>query len=146
MTRILPYTPDQLFTLVGDVRRYPEFVPWITALTATRPIPQADGSDQLSAEAHVGFSIVSERFSTRVLRDAAERQIQVKLIRGPFRHLTNQWRFEPHEQGTEVVFDIEFEFKSRMLDALLAANFERAVHRLISCFEERARALYGAGA
>ncbi len=144
MTRLLPYTPEQLYELVGDVRRYPEFVPWITALTATRPIRQADGSDHLSAEAHVGFSIVNERFSTRVVRDPGARQINVKLIRGPFRHLTNQWRFEPHDHGTEVVFDIDFEFKSRMLEALLAANFERTVIRLINCFEERAKALYGA--
>ena len=143
VTRILPWTPDQLFHLVGDVRRYPEFVPWINALTATRPIRQADGSDHLSAEATVGFSIVNERFATRVVRHPDQRLIEVKLIRGPFRHLANEWRFVAHDQGTEVLFDIDFEFKSRFLDAMLAANFERAVHKLITCFEDRARALYG---
>ena len=143
--RVLPYTPDQLFQLVGDVRRYPEFVPWILDLTATRPVERPDGANQLSAEARVGFSVVRETFATRVVRDPNARVIDVSLIRGPFHNLTNRWAFELHPDGTKVIFDIDFEFKTRFLEAILAANLERAVEKLINCFETRAQALYGPG-
>ena len=141
--RVLPYTPDQLFQLVGDVARYPEFVPWVTSLTATAPRAEGEGVEALDAEASVGFSFLTERFSTSVRRDAPARAIDVGLIRGPFRRLNNRWRFEEHPRGTRVVFDIDFQFKTRLLDLVLAANFDRAVDKLISCFEGRAAALYG---
>jgi coenzyme Q-binding protein COQ10 len=143
VTHILPYTPDQLFELVGEVGRYPEFVPWLTHMLVRNPRMEADGVTVLDAEAAVGFAFLRERFSTRVRRDANQRLIEVRLLSGPFRRLENNWRFKPHPNGCEVVFDIDFEFKSRLLDALLAANFNRAVDKLIGCFEARAKALYG---
>ena len=142
-TRLLPYTPDQLFTLVGDVVRYPEFVPWVTSLRVSNPRTGGEGIDLLDADAAVGFSFLRERFSTRVTRNAPTRTITVSLISGPFRHLTNEWRFLPDARGTRVEFMIDFAFKSRMLDMLLHANFNLAVGRLINCFEGRAKALYG---
>jgi coenzyme Q-binding protein COQ10 len=143
VARTLPYTPDQLFTLVGDVDRYPEFVPWITALRTWNARGLGEGVDSLDAEAQVGFAVVKERFSTRVRRDAAARTIEVSLISGPFRTLANRWRFLDDPAGTRVEFDIDFAFKSRVLQALLAANFHHAVERLMECFEARAKALYG---
>ena len=142
--RLLPYTPDQLFTLVGDVQRYPEFVPWITSLTATAPQPDGATAERLDAEATVGFSFLRERFATSVRRDAAARAIEVGLIRGPFKRLSNHWRFEPAGKGARVIFDIDFAFRTPLLDLMLAANFDRAVSTLITCFETRAAALYGA--
>lgn len=142
-TRILPYTPDQLFSLVGDVARYPEFVPWVTSLRVSNLRAAGEGIDILDADAAVGFSFLRERFSTRVTRNAPTLTITVNLISGPFRHLTNEWRFQPHAKGARVDFMIDFAFKSRMLDMLLHANFNLAVGRLIACFEDRARALYG---
>ena len=145
VSRRLPYTPDQLFGLVGGVEAYPEFVPWITAMRVWNPRRLGEGVDSLDAEAKVGFSFLKERFSTRVTRDAAARRIDVDLLSGPFKRLTNRWRFEDDgEGGTRVEFDIDFAFKSRLLDALLAANFHHAVDRLMGCFEARAQALYGA--
>ncbi len=126
---------------------YPDFVPWITAMRTWNARSLPDGVDTLDAEAGVGFSFLKERFSTRVRRDAPARQINVSLLSGPFRKLENQWRFVPAEDGaTSVEFDIDFQFKSRLLDALLKANFVHAVDRLMTCFEDRARALYDPGA
>jgi coenzyme Q-binding protein COQ10 len=143
VSRILPYTPDQLFTLVGDVERYPEFVPWITSMRVWNRRDDGAGLSGVDAEAQVGFSFLRERFSTRVRRDASQRLITVSLISGPFKHLINRWRFSDHPIGTEVDFYIDFEFKSKLLTAMLTNNFDHAVERLLECFEDRARALYG---
>jgi coenzyme Q-binding protein COQ10 len=143
LTRFLPYQPRQLFDLVGDVERYPEFVPWITRLRAWNRRPDGEGITRLDAEADVGFSIIHERFATRVRLDEPGLVIDVELISGPFRHLTNRWSFKEQPSGTELSFEIDFAFKSRLLERLLAANFHRAVNRLVRCFEDRAKALYG---
>ena len=145
VTRLLPYTPDQVFELVGDVQAYPQFVPWITAMQAGEPQAEGEGVSVLDATASVGFSFLKEAFSTRVRRDAPQRLITVSLISGPFRRLENSWAFRPHRAGCEVVFDIDFQFKARMLDLMLKANFGFAVDKLIACFESRAEALYGGG-
>jgi coenzyme Q-binding protein COQ10 len=143
VSRILPYSPDQLFDLVGEVARYPEFVPWITTMRVDQAHDLGEGRSSLFAEAGVGFSFLKERFGTNVLRDSAARKITVTLVSGPFKRLENVWAFRPHPSGCEVVFDIDFEFKSKVLDLLLKANFGLAVDRLIACFESRARSLYG---
>ena len=141
LVRILPYTPEQLFALVGDVEHYPDFVPWVTSMRVWNRREEG-GASQLDAEAAVGFSFLKERFSTRVRRDPARREITVSLISGPFKHLTNRWRFSPHPSGTQIDFLIDFDFRSRLLQTLLAANMQHAVERLIGCFEARAKALY----
>ena len=147
LTKQLPYGPDQLFQLVGDIARYPEFVPWLTTMRTWNAHEIEPGVNCIDAEAGVGFSFLRETFATRVIRDANERHIGVNLIRGPFRALKNDWRFRPAEGGgTEIDFSIEFEFKSRLLDGFLAANMDRAIDKLIACFEARAKALYGAEA
>lgn len=133
-----------MFALVGEVAAYPQFVPWINSMRTWNARGAGEGVDTLDAEAGVGFSFLKERFSTRVTRDAGERQIDVALLAGPFRRLANRWRFHDDPGGTRVEFDIDFQFKSRLLDALLAANFHHAVDRLMGCFEARAADLYGA--
>ena len=144
VSKILPYTPDQLFALVGDVTAYPDFVPWIVSMRTWNARQLGDGVEAVDAEAGVGFSFLKERFSTRVRRDMANRRIDVGLLSGPFKHLANRWEFYEDQAGTRVEFDIDFQFKSRLLEALLAANFGHAVDRLMECFEARAKALYGA--
>lgn len=144
VSKQLPYTPDQLFGLVGDVTRYPEFVPWITSLRTWNARTVSEGVDTLDAEASVGFAFLKERFATRVRRDALNKQIDVSLLSGPFRKLVNRWRFIDAGHGcTRIEFDIEFQFKSRLLEGLLKANFHHAVERLMGCFEARAQAIYG---
>lgn len=145
VTRVLPYAPEQLFTLVGDVEAYPSFVPWITAMRTWNG--RVDGPvSTIDAEAQVGFSFLREKFATRVRRDATALTVDVSLLYGPFKRLSNQWKFQPHATGTTVEFVIDFAFKSRMLDALLAANLDRAANTLIGCFEARAAAIYGTAA
>lgn len=144
VSRVLPYQPEQLFRLVGDVAKYPEFVPWITAMRTWNTRPLSEGVDAVDAEAGVGFSFLKEKFATRVRRDSHNRQIDVSLISGPFRRLENRWRFIDAGRGcTRIEFDIDFIFKSRLLETLMRANFGHAVDKLISCFETRAKALYG---
>ena len=143
LIRVLPYRPDQLFALVGDVESYPRFVRWVSALRTWNRREVGAGVVLLDAEAEVRFSIIRERFSTRVRLDEPGLAIDVDLLSGPFRKLENRWRFKPHPAGAELVFDIEFEFGSRLLEGLLAANFQRAVTKLVACFERRAKVLYG---
>ena len=143
VVRTLPYTPDQMFDLVGDVERYPDFIPWVTHMRTWNPQGPPEGANSVDAEAGVGFSFLKERFATRVRRDPAARTIDVSLLSGPFRRLENQWRFSPDPAGARIEFLIDFAFKVPLLDAVLRANFDRAVGRLIACFEGRARELYG---
>ena len=143
VSKILPYTPDQLFALVGDVEAYPDFVPWITSMRTWNGRTVESGIETVDAEAGIGFSFLKERFSTRVRRDASARRIEVSLLSGPFRKLENRWEFHGQEDGaTRVEFDIDFHFKSRLLEALLTTNFGHAVDRLMGCFEARAASLY----
>jgi coenzyme Q-binding protein COQ10 len=143
LTRRLPYSPDQLFALVGDVERYPEFLPWVTAMRTWNRRPVSKTVELFDAEARVRFAIVRETFSTRVKLDGEARAIDTELIAGPFRKLENHWRFEADGAGSKVDFAIDFEFRSRLLETLASANAGRAIQRLMGCFEARARTLYG---
>jgi len=144
VSKQLPYTPDQLFQLVGDVGKYAEFMPWVTSMRTWNQRTLSQGVDAVDAEAQVGFSFLKERFATRVRRDAVNKQIDTSLLSGPFRKLENRWRFLDAGHGcARIEFDIDFEFKNRLLAALLTANFATAVDRLMHCFEARARKLYG---
>ena len=146
LKRVMPFTPGELFQLVGDVERYPEFVPWVTGMRTWNQRVDIDGASVVDAEASVGFAFLREKFATRVIRDPGDHSVEVDLLRGPFRHLKNCWRFAPHPSGTEIEFMIDYEFKSRFLQAMLEANFDRAVDRLIGCFQRRAETLYGPAA
>jgi len=144
VSKVLPYTPQQLFQLVGDVAKYPDFVPWITSMRTWNERTLSVGVEAIDAEAGVGFSFLREKFATRVRRDAHNRQIDVSLISGPFRKLENRWRFlDAGHHCTRIEFEIDFVFKSRMIETVLRTNFGHAVDRLIGCFETRAKALYG---
>lgn len=143
VTKVLPYTPAQLADLIADVRAYPEFVPWVTAMQAWNAREEAPGVSLIDAEAAVGFSFLTERFSTWVRHDRNRSMVEVGLIHGPFRHLNNRWEFFPDPTGARLEFMIDFAFKSRLLDGVLQANFDRAVGKLMACFEARAAELYG---
>jgi len=137
-TRVLPYTPEQIFGLVADVERYPEFLPWCVACrVVSRKSPE-----EFTADLAVGFRMVREQFSSLVTL-SPYRHIQVHYLKGPFQHLTNEWTFAAVPEGTRVDFFLSFEFRSRMLQALIGALFEEAVRRMVAAFETRAKKLYG---
>ncbi len=139
--RVLPYTPEQMFALVADVEKYPEFLPWCVACRIrTQETPAS-----FIADLQVGFKMVREQFTSRVTL-ARPNAITVTYLTGPFEHLTNEWKFSAAPKGTpkgtEVDFFLSFEFRSRLLQTLIGVLFEEAVHRMVSAFEARAAKLY----
>lgn len=138
--RVLPFTPEQMFDLVADIERYPEFLPWCVAAR----IRDRNG-DTLIADMVIGFKMFRERFTTRDVLDRP-RRIDVTYSDGPFKYLNNHWVFEPTDDGgCRVDFYIDFEFHSRILQRLIGVLFNEAVQIMVSSFEKRARALYGGG-
>jgi coenzyme Q-binding protein COQ10 len=138
-TRVVPYSADQMFALVADVARYPEYLPWVTAARIT-----SSSGDTFNADVLVGYKSFREKFSSRVVLDRKARAILAEGLAGPFKHLTNRWRFEPNAGGgCTIHFDIDFEFSLRMLERLFGSLFDRAVTKMTDAFEERAAQLYG---
>ncbi|TXH81799.1 MAG: type II toxin-antitoxin system RatA family toxin [Rhizobium sp.] len=140
--RPVPHSPDQMFDLVADVERYPEFLPLCDAL-AVRSRKERDGKILLVADMTVGYKAIRETFTTQVLLNKAEHAIDVKYIDGPFKYLDNRWRFQPAENGGSVIdFFIDYEFKSRILGALMGSMFDRAFRMFTDAFETRANKIY----
>jgi len=136
--RRLPYSAEQLFDLVADVRRYPEFLPWCVGVRIRERTDKL-----LVADLLIGFKMVRERFSSRVVLDRP-RRIDVTYSEGPFRYLNNHWIFIPEpDGGCTIDFFVDFEFRSRLLQRLIEVLFNEAVRRMVSAFEARARVLYG---
>jgi len=138
--KVLPYTPEQMYDLVADVERYPEFLPWCVACRITK----RESPTLFTADLAVGFKMVREQFTSRVTL-TPKTNIVVEYIRGPFQHLKNSWGFTPEGTGCRIDFYLTFEFRSRMLQALIGVLFEEAVHRMVGAFETRAHSLYGSG-
>lgn len=137
-TRHLPYTPEQVFDLVADIERYPQFLPWTQALRIT----SRDG-DVVTADMVVGFKMVRERFTSRVELHKPDR-IHVDYISGPLKYLKNDWTFrQAPDGGCLVDFSVDFEFKSRMFERLAGMFFHEALRRMVGAFETRAAQVYG---
>ncbi|NML73472.1 type II toxin-antitoxin system RatA family toxin [Rhizobium sp. S-51] len=142
--RPVRHSPEQMFALVADIGRYPEFLPLCEALTI-RSRRERDGKELLVADMTVGYKAIRETFTTQVLLVPAERVIDVKYIEGPFRYLDNRWRFEETADGGCLVhFFIDYEFKSRILGALMGSMFDRAFRMFAEAFEARADKIYAA--
>ena len=139
-TKHLPYTPEQLFTLVGDVGRYAEFLPWVVAVRV-----RSSTETETIADLVVGFNAFKERFTSKVTKQAPDR-ITVDYIEGPLKYLKNEWRFEPAPGGgSNVYFSVDFAFKSRIFETIAGQMFDRALRRMTGAFEARAADLYGSG-
>lgn len=139
----MPYTAEQLFKLVGDIDRYPEFLPWCSAARIRKRTPIEDG-EVVDADLVVSFKVFRERFGSRVTLRPEARTIHVQYLEGPFRYLDNHWEFFPLDGGRcRVKFFVDFEFRSRTLQALIGVVFNQAMQRIVRAFEERAAELYG---
>ena len=140
-SRHLPYTPEQLFDLVADVRRYPEFLPWVVAVRI-----RSESATDMVADLAVGFKAIKETFTSKVIKQRPQR-IEIDYIEGPLKYLHNSWTFTPDETGgTNIDFCVDFAFRSRMFEMLAGQMFDRALRKMIGAFVDRAHALYGASA
>lgn len=136
--RVLPYSAEQLFTLVADIERYPEFLPWCVAARHRKREGNVVWSDLV-----IGFRMIRERFVSKVTLTPPTR-IDVEYVDGPLKFLRNHWLFIPRDGGCEIDFYVEFEFRSRVLERLIGALFHQATRRMVNAFEARAADLYGA--
>lgn len=137
-TRVLPYSAEQMFDLVADVKRYGQFLPWVIATRV-----RSDNETEMVADMVVGFKSLRESFTSRVSKIRAE-EIAVQYVDGPLSDLTNVWRFrEIDENNCEIDFRVDFQFKNRMFQALAGQYFDRAFRKMVAAFEQRAYELYG---
>lgn len=143
-TKLVPHTAAQMFDLVADIRRYPEFLPWCKALRVRSEETDELGRGLITADMVARFKGFEERFTTKVTLDRAALAIDVAYVDGPFKRLVNTWRFTSLDSGgAQVDFDIDFEFRSRVLQLLAKTMLEKALLKLSEAFVQRAAALYG---
>ena len=148
-TRHLPYTAAQMYDLVADVARYPEFLPWTAAARIRSRVP-CEGGEVMEADMVISFKLFRERFGSRVTLLAAQGRILTEYLDGPFKHLRSTWTFADRDDagevgGCDISFDVDFEFRNPILAAVIGLVFHEAMTRVVRAFEARAKALYGAG-
>ena len=148
-TRRVRHSALDMFALVADVERYPEFVPLCRALKVRRRTPQGEGVEVLLVDMEVGYRAIKEKFTSRVTLDRPRLEVLVEYVDGPFSHMENVWTFhdEPQAPGSlqpmsRVEFFISYQFRSRVLGALMGSMFEAAFRRFSSAFEAQADAVY----
>lgn len=141
-TRNLPYSPAQMYDLVADVARYPEFLPWCAA-ARIRKTYEAGAARVLEAELVISFKVFRERFGSRVTLWPEARRIETEYIDGPFKYLKSEWNFTEAEDGSTVSFNVDFEFRNIILQKVIGVVFNEAMQRIVRAFEARAHALYG---
>jgi len=135
--RVVPHTPEQMFELVAAIERYPEFLPWCVGARI-----RSRAGNEIIADLVIGYRMIRERFTSKVVLDPCHR-VDVTYSEGPFRYLDNHWVFSPTaDGGCEIDFYVDFEFRSRLLQSLMAVVFNEAVRRMVGAFETRAKTLY----
>ncbi len=141
--RTVPFSPQQMFALVGDIERYPEFLPLCEDLVVRSRTVDDNARVILTANMTCGYKAIRESFISRVTLDQDRARIVVEYIDGPFRHLENTWAFHDAGGRCDVDFAISYEFKSRMLGVLVGGLFDRAFRKFADAFEQRAGQVYG---
>lgn len=137
-TRRLPYSREQMFDLVADVARYPEFLPWVIATRI-----RSDSEAEMVADMLVGFKAIREKFTSRVEKHRPD-HLEVFYIDGPLKDLDNDWHFRAlPDGGCEIEFSVDFSFRSAVFEALAGQYFDRAFRKMVEAFEKRADELYG---
>lgn len=142
--RRVRHSAVEMFDLVADIERYPEFVPLCSGLKINHRTVRADGCEVLTADMIVAFKMVRESFTSRVTLDRANLKILVEYLRGPFSHLQNRWTFEARgDDACDVGFFLAYEFRNKMLAMLMGTMFDAAFHKFAAAFETRADQIYG---
>ena len=134
----LAWSAEEMFDLVADVKRYPEFLPWVVATRI-----KSDSETEMVADMMVGFSALREKFTSRVIKERPNR-IAVEYLDGPLKRLSNTWAFRGEEDGGCVIdFNVDFTFRSAILEALAGQYLDRAFRKMVAAFETRAEKVYG---
>ena len=141
-TKHLPYTAEQMYALVADVDSYPQFLPWCSAARIRSRQPQPEG-EIIEADLVISFKVFRERFGSRVTLFPEALKIETEYLDGPFRYMRSSWAFRPDENGCEVGFFVDFEFKNAILQGIIGVVFNEAMLRIVRAFERRAAELYG---
>jgi coenzyme Q-binding protein COQ10 len=145
--RVMPYTARQMYDLVSDVQRYPEFLPWNSAARVRTRRPGPDGSEVLEADLVISFKVFREKFGSRATLWPDRNRVEVDYLDGPFKYLRSWWQFADRpEGGCDVEFYVDFEFRNAILQKVIGVVFDEAMRRIVRAFEERAIALYGPAA
>lgn len=140
--RHLPYRASQIFDLVADVAKYPEFLPW-TAAARIRSRTPCEGGEVMEADLVISFKLFRERFGSRVTLLPGQGRILTEYLDGPFKYMRSTWAIAEAPGGCQVVFDVDFEFRNAILQGVIGLVFDEAMRRVVRAFETRAKALYG---
>lgn len=141
-TRFLPYTAQQMYDLVADVGKYPQFLPWCAAARVRSVTPHREGV-VMEADLVISFKVFRERFGSRVVLHPEDKRIDTEYLDGPFRYMKSNWAFAEAEGGCDVSFFVDFEFKNAILQGIIGVVFNEAMQRIVRAFERRAAELYG---
>jgi coenzyme Q-binding protein COQ10 len=144
-TRRVQHSSSDMFNLVADVERYPQFVPLCKSLAVRRRSTDGEGREVIVADMTVAYKFIRETFTSRVTLERPNLTILVEYLEGPFRRMNNRWSFRPlSETSCEVEFFLTYEFRSRTLGMLMGSVFDAAFRRFAAAFERRADEVYGA--
>lgn len=141
-TKELPYSAQQMYDLVADVGKYPDFLPWTAAARIRSDVDQGDHR-VMDADLVISFKVFRERFTSRVTLWPQDKRIDTEYLDGPFKYMHSNWRFEDVQGGCKVHFHVDFEFRNRILQGIIGVVFNEAMLRVVRAFEKRAHALYG---
>jgi coenzyme Q-binding protein COQ10 len=142
-TKPVPYSAAQMYALVADVEKYPQFLPWNAAARIRSRKPIA-GGEVMEADLVISFKVFRERFGSRVTLYPGEKRIDTEYLDGPFRHMKSNWSFrDVPTGGSEITFFVDFEFKNALLQGIIGMVFNDAMQRVVRAFERRAKELYG---
>jgi len=142
--RRVRHAAADMFDLVADMEKYPEFVPLCSALRVRSRTTRDGGVSVVVADMTAAYKLIQQTFTSRVTLDKASLKILVEYLDGPFKRMQNRWTFYPAgEDACDVEFFIDYEFRSRTLAALMGAMFDAAFRRFAVAFEQRADEVYG---
>jgi coenzyme Q-binding protein COQ10 len=140
--RSLPYSASQMYALVADVERYSEFLPWCSAARIRQRVQQGE-SEILDADLVISFKVFREKFGSRVTLWENMHKIDTEYLDGPFKYMQSNWSFSDTDEGCDVEFFVDFEFKNAILQRIIGVVFNEAMQRIVRAFETRAAVLYG---